>query len=152
MPWAGTEIELLPPGETPRLLDNSYLTEDDLANPDISANVQAIEDTFRLITWIAQTSDTAYGYWRGPNNVDLSDAPLVSYDTEGQFHLVGANNITEALADAATELGEDWDEIVAACRIAGVTDDLRDIDEWTIPETSPAPMDYHASRYREYRN
>src|SRR5689334_4494197 len=59
-------------------LDTSYLTESDRDNPDIMANVRAIADVCRLVTFIAAHEDGEYyGYWRGPSMRPVADAPLV---------------------------------------------------------------------------
>ena len=59
-------------------LDTSYLRDYQRTNPDIAANLRAMNDVSRLIAFIA-ADDTAqyFGYWRGPGNrpVSASEQP-----------------------------------------------------------------------------
>ncbi|GLW90355.1 hypothetical protein [Actinokineospora globicatena] len=55
-PWSDS-VRLLADGERPEALGTDYLSAEDLANPDIAANVRAIEETAALITWVADDPD-----------------------------------------------------------------------------------------------
>lgn len=145
-------LRLLADDEQPSALDTGYLTAEDLAIPDIAANVRATEETAALITWVAVDEDEgrAFGYWRGPDDIPLASAAVVSLDTEGQFRLLRGTSLSEALCD---EYGQ-WDEDgyaarVASCRAQGVTITADDPEELPEPAVSPTPAAHHTARYTE---
>ncbi len=169
-PWSALEVTFLPPGATPAdLLDTSYLTAEDRANPEIMANVEAIAQTAALIEWASVEPDRAVGYWRGPAGTPPAQAPVVTFDSEGQFHLAGATSVTELYAHELEEmlLGEDDDvlaerglldedgdidddalraELTRIVRDAGFDGEVRSIYDWTRPEVEIGPEDFHAER------
>lgn len=150
-PWS-EGLRLLADDEQPAALDTSYLTADDLANPDIAANTRAIAETAALITWVAEDEDEgkAFGYWRGPDNLPLTGAPVVSFDNEGQFHVLRGTNLSEALSDEYGPWADDgYPGVVARCRAQGVTIGADDPDELPEPTVSPTPAEHHVARYRE---
>lgn len=126
--------------------DKSYLTAEDLADPDIAANVRAIDDTFAHINFVAQTDDdVCIGYWRGPNRTPIESSPLVSYDTEGQFRLCGGRFV-EALF---FEIGDD--DFREACRKIGIDLPFKSLDDIVIPATDPDPRTFHLGRYHAHK-
>jgi hypothetical protein len=149
-PWSES-LRLLADGEQPAALDTGYLTAEDLANPDIAANVRAIEETAALIAWVAQDEDEgrAYGYWRGPADVALAATPVVRLDSEGRFELLAGANLSEVLCSEYGEWADEgYEGLAAQCREHGVAvavDDPIDLPE---PEASPTPAEHHAARYR----
>jgi hypothetical protein len=150
-PWSDS-VRLLTDDDQPAALDTSYLTAADLANPDIAANSRAIEETAALITWVAEDEDEgkAFGYWRGPNDLPLAAAPVVSFDSEGQFQLLRGANLSEALSDEYGHWADDgYPGVVARCRAQGVTISADDPDDLLEPTVSPTPAEHHVSRYRE---
>ncbi len=145
-------LRFLADGEKPAALDTSYLTAEDLANPDIAANTQAIEETAALITWVAENDDegVAFGYWRGPADLPLDAAPVVALDTEGQLELLRGTTLSEALADEYGQWSlEDYTALVAECRSRGVAISADDPDDLLEPEVSPTPSEHHEARYWE---
>ena len=87
-------------------LDSSYLSEDEKANPEIAANIRALEEVCSLIAFVAACeSDEYIGYWREPDKRAVADSPLTYFDNEGQFDLCGGTNIAEAIL--AQAFGED---------------------------------------------
>ncbi len=151
LPW--TEgLRLLADGEQPQALDTSYLTPEDLANPDIAANTTAIRETAALVTWAAENEDdgVAFGYWRGPAGLSLDVAPVVAFDTEGQFELLRGTSLSEALTDEYGQWSEeDYAALVSKCRAQGVTISADDPDDLVEPEVTPTPAEHHETRYRE---
>lgn len=77
--------------------DISYLTDEDRANSDIMANVDAMAATNQLIAWFGRDSEGFVGLWRGPENRPLADSPIVRLDTEGQYSVI-AKSIGDYLA------------------------------------------------------
>ena len=150
-PWSDG-VRLLADDEQPAALDTGYLTAEDLVNPDIAANVRAIEETAALITWVAEDEDEgqAFGYWRGPTGLPLAAAPVVSLDDEGQFQLLRGTNLSEALSDEYGQWTDDgYPALVAKCRSHGVTISADDPDELPELTVSPTPAEHHVARYRE---
>ena len=114
-PWDDLGIRLLDDGETPELLDDSYLTEDDLANPDVRANVLAMAETNALIVWVAEEDgERAYGYWDGPPGESAPGPVLVALDTEGEYMTLPGRTLTEALCADAVRFEDDEEEAYAA--------------------------------------
>lgn len=68
--------------------DTSYLTAEDLANPDIASNVDAMNETNEKIAWFGRDDEGFVGLWRGPQLSPLESAPVVRLDTEGQYRVV----------------------------------------------------------------
>lgn len=149
-PWSES-VRLLGDDEQPAVLDDSYLSDEERANPDIAANVRATDETAALITWVAEDDDEgrAYGYWRGPGDLPLAEAPVVMLDNEGQFTLL-AGSLAEALCSEYGQWDDEgYDGLAARCREHGVTvsaDDPIDLPE---PDVSPTPAEHHVARYRE---
>ena len=131
--------------------DKSYLTESDLANPDIAANVRAIDDTFRHIDFFARTDDETFiGYWRGPQREPIRSSPLVSYDSEGQFALCGSRFV-EALFSVIFD-DEALARFRASCSELGIVLSFDSLDDIISPALKPDPMEYHLARYYAYKN
>ena len=150
-PWSDG-LRLLADDERPAALDTGYLTAEDLANPDIAANVRAIAETAALITWVAEDEDEghAFGYWRGPHGLPLAEAPVVSLDNEGQFQLLRGTTLSEALSDEYGQWADDgYPGLVALCRGRGVTISADDPDDLPESAVSPTPAEHHVARYRE---
>lgn len=80
----------------------SYLSEQDRANPDIMANVEAMAETNRLIAWFGRDMEGYLGLWRGPQELSLERAPVVQLDSERQYSIVAAT-IPDYLAIAWSE-------------------------------------------------
>src|SRR5438105_15049439 len=79
---------LLVPGRDYPLLTGSYLNDGDRQNPDIMANVAAINDVLSLITIVAESDDgDMIGYWHGPERTPIGNAPVVKLDTERMLGL-----------------------------------------------------------------
>ena len=130
--------------------DQSYLSPSDLADPDIAANVRAIDDTFEHINFFARTEeDTCIGYWRGPQRLPLQNSPLVSYDTEGQFRLCGGRFV-ESLFFVLSD-----DEALAqfrwSCVQLGIALPFESIDDVATPFVDPTPDAFHLARYHEHK-
>ncbi|MDF9714730.1 hypothetical protein INN71_01925 [Nocardioides sp. ChNu-153] len=150
-PWSEEGVTFLADGEVPAVLDESYLTPDDLANPDIAANVAANRDTAALVTWVAQREEeAAYGYWRGPDDTPLAEAAVVLLDTEGQFGVLEGRTISEALSADHDGLRVDYEDYVAACAEAGV-EIAADLDDLEQPEVAVTPRAFHQQRYDAHR-
>ncbi len=96
-PLAAIGVKTIDPDDKPALLYHSYLNENDRRNPDIMANINAINEVFELITFVAEGEDQQiYGYWQ-PAREPIANAPIVKFDNEGQFGILSGANLTEAI-------------------------------------------------------
>lgn len=128
-------------------LDTSYLTEKDLADPDIRANVRAIGEVCKFIDFVAEDEDGNYlGYWRGPNRLPLSEAPVVCLDNEGQFDFCGTANIAGAILTRCGrfEHTRPWLLSIGIESLPKGPHDLFDLD------TRPSPRELHADLYEKF--
>jgi hypothetical protein len=130
--------------------DKSYLTEADYRDPDIAANVKAIDDTFAHIRFVARTEQgESIGYWCGPEGRKAAEGPVVYYDTEGQFRLCGARFIEALFFVLYDDAG--LEELRRAAAEWGVPLDFASIDDIAIPEPSITPEAFHLKQYERYK-
>jgi hypothetical protein len=142
------ELELV---DDPRWLepsDTSYLNDDDRANPDIMANVEAMSATNELIDWFGRDQGGFVGLWRGPSGRPLTEAPVVRLDTEGQYRLVAAT-VPDYLAIEMPR--ESFAETRAKLIDSGFTVSASPEVLWQRLEQLDQPNDYRHERYNEGR-
>ena len=78
--------------------DTSYLSPQELENPDLASNVRAMAETNELIAFFAVSEDHEfYGFWRGPEKRSIADSPLVWLDNEGQYAVLEAPTFATGL-------------------------------------------------------
>lgn len=143
----------LVPGRDYPLLTGSYLNDSDRQNPDIMANVAAINDVVALITIVAESEDgDMIGYWHGPERTPIGKAPIVKLDTEGMFSLMQGSNLSEAMLgndtfnDAARFAdARAW---LASC---GIEIDAKGWRELNTPVVSTQPDKLHHRLYDQKR-
>ncbi|CAN5915233.1 hypothetical protein BH11VER1_BH11VER1_17860 [soil metagenome] len=146
----GLDIELSGDLSWQPWADKSYLTASDLADPDIAANVRAIDDTFKHINFVARTEDDiCIGYWRGPHQAPLAISPLVSYDTEGQFRLCGGR-FAESLFFLLSD-DEALEQFRDSCLDLGIVLSFESLDDIAIPSLDPTPEAFHLARYNAHK-
>lgn len=148
------------PDEKDELLDelvfgHDYLSADELADPDIQANIVAIEQVARMITFVAKDDDgNIYGYWRGKSGRAIEDAPIVQYDTEGQFYIMSGASLTEAFTASYCfeddELFEEMKEQFADLDIHFICDSWQDVYDSEI-ELTDDPSQLHSAIYNAER-
>jgi hypothetical protein len=80
--------------------DTSYLNDADRANPDITANVEAMSAINQQVDWFGSDDVGFVGVWRATGHI-------VRLDTEGQYRIV-ACDVGDYLARAVRE--PDFDE------------------------------------------
>ena len=130
--------------------DKSYLSESDFRDPDIVANVKAIDDTFRFIRFVARADDSeCIGYWCGPEGRPVAESPLVYYDTEGQFRLCGGRFVEAIFFISYDE--ESLSRLRMICASLGVQLDFKTIDDIVIPATNVTPDKFHLERYAAHK-
>ena len=96
------ELELVDDPSWAEPSDTSYLSEADRENPDVAANVEAMTETNKLISWFGRDAEGYLGLWRGPSDRALHESPVVRLDSEGQYSIVAAT-IADYLAIAMPE-------------------------------------------------
>lgn len=151
-PWEDREVRFLGDGEQPEMLDTSYLTEEDLADPDIRANVQAMAETNERILWAAEEGgELAFGYWQGADGSQV----IVSLDSEGQYMVVPGRNITEALCASVSEF-DDEEFAALASQARALADETAPGIAATLVKASsiaelPSPVVEGPGRFRDAR-
>ena len=144
---------LLVPGRDYPLLTGSYLSDRDRQNPDIMANVAAINDVLALITIVAESEDgDMIGYWHGPERTPIGKAPIVKLDTEGMFCLMQGRTLSEAmLADYTFDDAERFADARAWLASCGIEIDAKNWRELSTPEASTRPDNLHDMLYEQKR-
>jgi hypothetical protein len=107
-PLAALGVKIIEPDRMACLLDHSYLNETDRADPDMMMNIEAINEVFKLATFVVELEDDdILGYWHGLENTPIDQAPIIKFDNEGQFSICQGNNLTEAIISATLGYKED---------------------------------------------
>lgn len=102
------EFELLEEDRIENELLHSYLSDSNKKDISIEANIFAINKVFKYITFFAEAENgMLLGYWHGEENTNILEAPLITYDTEGEFDLLYGNQIIELLILKWTSEDED---------------------------------------------
>lgn len=152
-PWP-PGVRMLADGEHPAVLDTVRLTVEGLADPDAAARARAMAETAALVRWVVENDDehVAFGYWRGPDDLPLDDAPVVALDADGQFEMLRGSTLSEALTDEYGQWSHaDYTALVTECRAQGVAISADDPDDLVEPEVSPTPAAHLVARYEALR-
>jgi hypothetical protein len=152
-PLESIHAYLVTPGEELDLLTHSYLNDEDKANPDIMANVMAIDKVFTYITFVAKTDDSdLIGYWHGPENTPIESAPIVKYDTEGQFSLLLGKQLTEALlGEHVSDDDEEFTRLRDWFSTSAINITAASWDDLDYPDVKTKPNELHRSLYNQNR-
>jgi hypothetical protein len=75
-------------------------------SPSIAAHWAALRATDALCVWFGTFRGAAVGFWRGPKQTALESAPIVRFDTEGQYSIIGTT-IADFIALAASRDEDD---------------------------------------------
>lgn len=154
-PFAGLELRALLPGEENLINDTSYMSAEDLRNPDIQSNIEAIRGVSALARFVAADEErNLFGYWLGKAHRALNEAPIVMFNNEGQFSLLPGASLTEAVCGNRAAGDE---ATFAALRRAfmglGIAFAASDIESLCTPrpEIKDAPDVLHKAIYNEQR-
>jgi hypothetical protein len=91
----------------PALVDAECRGRDDLVGIARLANARAMEDMVRYSGFVAEDVEGgAIGYWFGPDQVQIDAAPLMRFDTTGNFSILRGNGMAEAMLALASR-GDD---------------------------------------------
>ncbi len=97
-PLAAVGAKIIEPENIPCLLNHSYLNETDRADRELMMNIEAIDEVFKLATFVVELEDDhILGYWHDTENTPINQAPIIKFDNEGQFSVCQGNNLTEAI-------------------------------------------------------
>jgi hypothetical protein len=153
-PLASMGVTLLEAGEAHDLLDHSYLNDKDRADPDIMANVAAMNSTCEHAAFVARDEDgAAIGYWFGPEKLGTEAAPILKLDTEGTFSLLEGETLSEALLGSHVfEDAEKFAQLKETFAKAGIPIGADSWDELPYPRPPTDPGTFHEDRYEENRS
>lgn len=146
-------FSLLSPGRDYPLLSGSYLNERDRQNQDTMVNVAAINEILAMITFVAESEDgDMIGYWHGPEHTPIDAAPIVKYDTEGQFGLMQGRTLSEAMLGNYT-FGDDerFSDGRAWLKARGIAMDPANWRGLSTPSAATQPETLHRTLYNEKR-
>lgn len=141
---------LIAPDDAPTLLNPaSYMSEAELADPSIAANIVATDQVCAHISFFVEDEErNLFGYWHGPERVPLAEAPIVKYDNEGQFSLAQGLGLVEALiGDRVFEDDEAFAEHAERFEELGIAIANRSWDELASPEPATKPDELHGLLY-----
>lgn len=131
--------------------DRSYLSEEDLKNSDVAANVKAFDDVYKHINFVAATEDGEYfGYWRGIERLPIAASPMVHCSNDRQITLCG-NRFVEALFFHVYD-DELLEEFRQFANEHGLELTFKSIDDIDQVETQVKPDAYHIQQYEIYRS
>lgn len=152
--WSGTSgrladhVEFLEPGESHPLLDHSYLTAADWADPTIAANVAAIDEVARHISFVATVDNGLVGYWLHPDEPADHPPAVVKYDDEGQLQILAGATLAEALVgDWACDSTKKFRRWAKRFAKLGLAITARRPDDLPYPEVAVDPAKLHQRRY-----
>jgi hypothetical protein len=152
-PLAAVGAKIIEPESIPCLLDHSYLNEADRANPDMMRNIAAIDEVFKLATFVVELEDDhILGYWHGTENTSIDQAPIVKFDNEGQFSICPGSTLTEAiLADTLSCQEDKFPEFKAWYAKYGIEISAASIADFSEPQVAIAPSVIHHNIYNAQR-
>ncbi|MGW2847592.1 hypothetical protein [Streptomyces sp. NPDC001274] len=111
-------LEFFEPGEVHPLLDTSYLTPQELADPQLRAVNAAAAEMAGHVKLVAKGGKGWLGYWLHPD--EPADRPwrLVELDTEFSFWKPLGRTLTEGAAADRAAYQDEPDERIAFARLA----------------------------------
>jgi len=91
-------VTFLDGGRMPRLIAAVCTGRDDLEGAARLAYAQAMGDMVRYSGFVAEdAASDAIGYWFSPDRIPIETAPLLRFDTDGNFSILPGNGIAEAI-------------------------------------------------------
>ncbi|WP_143026777.1 hypothetical protein [Celeribacter baekdonensis] len=143
------------------LLDHDYINDVDRANPDIMANVRAMQDTDKKLKFVIQCEDTSLiGYWQPDPETPLEQCALFWLNTEGQYYLTEGKTLSETLAyralvdgdeDAFRSLLDAFERLGIPVPEADETSIFADM-EFRATKVGETPENFRNQRYEYYRS
>jgi hypothetical protein len=91
-------VTFLDSDRLPALIDAECTGRDDLEGTVRLAYAQAMADMVRYSGFVAEDADgNAIGYWFSPDPIPIETAPLLRFDTDGNFSILPGNGIAESI-------------------------------------------------------
>jgi hypothetical protein len=91
-------VTFLDGGRMPGLIAAVCIGRDDLEGAARLAYAQAMGDMVRYSGFVAEdAAGDAIGYWFSPDRIPIETAPLLRFDTDGNFSILPGNGIAEAI-------------------------------------------------------
>jgi hypothetical protein len=129
----------------------SPLSEAQRGDPDLVANLQAIEEVCRFIAFVAAAENGQFfGYWRGPKQRRVANSSLVVFDQEGAFHLCASSCFAEAVLEREYG-GKRFSKLRAWFRALGIPIGWENPSQLTCPFEKSPPKELHKALYERYR-
>ena len=145
-----TGIRIVMDGNWAPWLDYSYLREEELKNPDIAANLKAIEEVASYIAFFAEEEDRQFvGFWRSPKHRKINECNIVLHNNEGRFEMVNGSSFSEYLL-SRTYQEEDFQNLKDWLNSLGVSINAASIDELLKPNEELDPNKLHDQLYSKY--
>jgi hypothetical protein len=133
----------------PRLVTSS-LSQADRQDPDIIANLRAIHEVCRFITFVAEQNGRYFGYWRGPTHRSVASSPLVVFDNDGLFHLCIASSFAETILEKSYG-HEGFHEFRSWLQSIGISIGWENPSQLTFPHEKLAPKEMYKELFERYR-
>jgi hypothetical protein len=128
--------------------ESSYLTDAHRADPNIMANIEAMEATNKLIAWFGRDFEGYVGLWRGPTGLPFDEAPVVRLDSEGQYSLVAAT-VPEYLAISVRKEAFEDSHVALIAVGFGLRSSRKEI--WAAIDRKTSPNEYRHALFNEGR-
>jgi hypothetical protein len=146
-----TGIRLQSQKEWAPWLDTSYLTAQELTDPDLTAHWLATSKVCSMIAFVAAEEHGQYlGYWRGPQKRPIFTSPIVVLDGERQFGVCPGSCFAEALLSRVS--GEElFLELREFLRALGLPFSHRTPDDIPYLDVKPTPDALQNEFYVYYR-
>ncbi|MFJ3786782.1 hypothetical protein [Streptomyces sp. NPDC090093] len=100
------------------LLDTSYLSEDELADPEMQAINAAAAEMATYVKLVAKGGKGWVGYWLHPSEPTDRSWHLIELDTEFTFWALSSRTLTEGVAAEHTSHQDELDAHTAYVRLA----------------------------------
>ncbi|MBC3987880.1 hypothetical protein H8N00_02940 [Streptomyces sp. AC563] len=112
------DLDFFEPGEVHPLLDTSYLSETERADPELRAVNAGAAEMARHVKLVARGGKGWVGYWLHPD--EPADRPwhLIALDTEFTFWGLAGSTLAEGAAAEQASYQDEPDERVAFARLA----------------------------------
>jgi hypothetical protein len=141
-PLRNAGVTFLEGDRLPAIIEFECKGRDDLDGIRRLAYAQAMADMARYCGFVAEDVDgNAIGYWFGPHSVPIEAAPLISYNTKGNFSVLRGQGVAEAiLVVAALESDELFSTLREYLNGHGFNIVARKIGDTRMPECSLLPQ------------
>jgi len=153
-PLDDLEVEFFASGQSHPLIDHGYLNDKDRADPDIVANVAAIDEVNGHVDYVAEGLDGAVlGYWCHPDEPGGQRPPVVRLDTEGQFEILSGTTFAEAIVGAWVGDDDEWfGRLAERFAALGVAMPVRRRADLIRPDVAVDPAELHKRAYYQHRS